>query len=106
MRQPHTATVSSIMMAPRPRICIRRSAPIAPGYPMMLRIAREVAWLSEGSCTDQVISAAPVTPDSAIRPSPVRLRNCRSNISRIDAGRCPTMGMTRSIAGILMRPRD
>ncbi len=32
--------------------------------------AREVAWLSDGSCTDQVISAAAMTPDSAIRPRP------------------------------------
>ena len=30
---------------------------------MMLRIAREVAWLRLGSCTDQVISAAAATPD-------------------------------------------
>ena len=37
----------------------------------MLRIGREVAWLSEGSCTDQVISAADATPDSAIRPTPL-----------------------------------
>ena len=31
MRQPHTATVRISMIAPSPRICISRSAPIAPG---------------------------------------------------------------------------
>jgi hypothetical protein len=31
MRQPHTATGRISMMAPKPRICINRSAPIAPG---------------------------------------------------------------------------
>ncbi|MFK4562570.1 hypothetical protein ABIF95_005100 [Bradyrhizobium ottawaense] len=30
MRQPQTATVRTSMMAPSPRICIARSAPIAP----------------------------------------------------------------------------
>ena len=31
MRQPHTATGRISITAPRPRICINRSAPIAPG---------------------------------------------------------------------------
>lgn len=31
IRQPHTATGSISMIAPSPRICISRSAPIAPG---------------------------------------------------------------------------
>src|SRR5882757_359227 len=68
---------------------------------MMLRMAREVAWLSEGSCTDQVISAAATTPDSAIRPSPLNSRSRRPSASRNESGRWPTRGMTRSIAGML-----
>src|SRR5215470_9572181 len=67
----------------------------------MLRIAREVAWLREGSCTDQVISAAAATPDSAIRPSPTSSRMRRVSASRIDCGKWLTRGMTRSIAAML-----
>src|SRR6202158_1045309 len=70
----------------------------------MLRVARDVAWLRLGSCTDHVISAAAATPDSAIRPSPASSRKRRANASRIDAGNWPTRGMTRSIAGMLMGP--
>src|SRR5260370_40695373 len=70
----------------------------------MLRMAREVAWLRLGSCTDHVISAAAATPDSAIRPSPASSRTRRTKASRIDAGNWPTRGMTRSIAGMLIRP--
>ena len=33
------------MIEPRPKICISRSAPIAPPFPMRLRIGPEVAWL-------------------------------------------------------------
>src|SRR5215813_1190635 len=67
---------------------------------MMLRMAREVAWLREGSCTDHVISAAAAPPASAIRPSPISSRSRRNSESRIEAGRWPTSGMTRSIAGM------
>src|SRR5260370_26928702 len=70
----------------------------------MLRIARDVAWLRLGSCTDHVISAAAATPDSAIRPSPASSRSRRAKASRIEAGNWPTRGMTRSIAGMLMGP--
>ena len=72
----------------------------------MLRIARDVAWLRLGSCTDHVISAAATTPDSAIKPSPASSRSRRASASRIDAGNWPTRGMTRSIAGMLMGPCD
>src|ERR1700736_1042793 len=70
----------------------------------MLRIARDVAWLRLGSSTDHVISPAAATPDSAIRPSPVSSRSRRARASRIEAGNWLTMGMTRSIAGMLMGP--
>ena len=72
----------------------------------MLRIAREVAWLRLGSCTDQVISAAAATPASAIKPRPASSRSRRASASRIEAGNWPTRGMTRSIAGMLMGPCD
>src|SRR5271154_3264237 len=75
----------------------------------MLRIAREVAWLRDGSCTDQVISAAETTPANAIRPRPVSSPSRRTSASRIEVGRWLTRGMTRSIAGIEavgLRPRQ
>src|ERR1041384_7451980 len=67
----------------------------------MVRTAREVAWLREGSGTDQVISAAAATPDSAISPRPASSRMRRVSASRIDGGRWLTRGMTRSIAAML-----
>src|SRR6476660_2243758 len=70
----------------------------------MLRIARDVAWLRLGSCTDHVISAVATTPHSAITPSPAISRTRRARASRIEAGSWPTRGMTRSIAGMLMGP--
>ncbi len=94
------------MIAPRPRICINRSANIAPGYPTMLRMARDVAWLRLGSCTDQVIRAAAPIPERDNKARPVSSRRRRANASRIDAGKWPTRGMTRSIAGMLMGPCD
>src|SRR6476620_5888946 len=72
----------------------------------MLRIARDVAWLRLGSCTDHVVSAAATTPHSAITPSPASSRNRRAKASRIEAGNWPTRGSTRSIAGMLMGPCD
>src|SRR5438105_7023345 len=68
----------------------------------MLRMARDVAWLRLGSCTDQVVSAAAATPDSAIKLNPASSRRRRASASRIDAGNWPTRGITRSIAGMLM----
>src|ERR1700687_5298311 len=70
----------------------------------MLRIARDVAWLRLGSCTDHLISAAAATPDKAIKLNPESSRSRRAKASRIEAGNWPTRGMTRSIAGILMGP--
>src|SRR5258705_10467146 len=70
----------------------------------MLRIARDVAWLRLGSCTDHVISAAATTPHSAITPRPASAARRRAKARRIEAGNWPTSGMTRSIAGMLMGP--
>ncbi len=72
----------------------------------MLRIARDVAWLRLGSCTDHVISAAPVAPDNNSNTRPASSRNRRANASRIEAGNWPTMGRTRSIAAMLMETCD
>ncbi len=72
----------------------------------MLRIARDVAWLRLGSCTDHVISAAAATPESDSNARPASSRRRRANASRIDAGKWLTRGMTRSIAGMLMGPCD
>src|SRR5579883_1118902 len=71
---------------------------------MMLWMPREVAWLSEGSCTDHVISAAAIRPDNPTRPRPNNSRRRRAKASRIEVGRWPTRGMTRSIAGMSFRP--
>src|ERR1700742_4125020 len=70
---------------------------------MMLRIAREVAWLRLGSCTDHVVSAAAARPAKTISPSPISSRKRRTSASRIDAGKWPTRGMTRSIDGMCPR---
>src|SRR5580704_6039976 len=70
----------------------------------MLRITRDVvAWLRLGSCTDHVVSAAAASPEKMIRPSPINSRRRRTRASRIDAGRWPTRGMTRSIDGMCPR---
>src|SRR5471032_2104462 len=70
----------------------------------MLWIAREVAWLRLGSCTDQVTSAAAATPERVSKATPASSRKRRASASRIAAGNWPTRGMTRSIAGMLMGP--
>src|ERR1700722_2590763 len=70
----------------------------------MLRIARDVAWLRLGSCTDQVTSAAAAPPASPSSARPASSRKRRASASRIAAGSWPTRGMTRSIAGMLMLP--
>src|SRR5262245_58851345 len=50
-------TGSSSASEPKPSNCISRSAAIAPGRPSKLCTRASVAWLSDGSCTDQVASA-------------------------------------------------
>src|ERR1700722_11185622 len=70
----------------------------------MLRIARDVAWLRLGICTEKVTSAAAATPASTSSARPASSRKRRASASRIAAGSWPTRGMTRSIAGMLMWP--
>ncbi len=57
-RQPQMAIGRTIAIAAMPNSCISRSATTAPGTPSMLRIGALVAWLSDGSLTDQVASAS------------------------------------------------
>src|ERR1700758_3750532 len=48
--------------APSPNSCIIRSAATAPGQPTQLRTGASVAWLSDGSATDQLASVSATTP--------------------------------------------
>src|SRR6202011_5199256 len=50
-----------------------------------------------------VVSEEAASPDKMIRPSPINSRRRRTSASRIDAGRWPTRGMTRSIDGMCPR---
>src|SRR3981081_3221932 len=72
----------------------------------MLRIDREGAWLGRRFLTRQGDSAAAATREKLSNPRPASSRKRRAKASRIDAGNWPTRGMTRSIAGMLMGPRD
>ena len=81
-RQPSSASGSSSSTEPRPSNCIARSEKIAPGKPSRFLIGVWVAWLSDGSCTDQVASA--ITPSSAqvISASPASSLKRRRTMSR------------------------
>src|ERR1700729_2254175 len=73
---------------------------------MMLWIARDVAWLRLRSCTDHVTTPAAAMLARVGQPRPASSRNRRPSDSRIVAGKWPTRGITRSIAGMLMGPCD
>ena len=81
-RQPIKASGSNSKMAARPSSCIARSEKMAPGKPSRFLIGVCVAWLSEGSCTDQVARA--MTPSSAqvISASPANSLRRRRTMSR------------------------
>ena len=82
MRQPQTATGSTSTVEASPSNCINRSLPIAPVAPSRLRTGASVAWLSDGSCTDQVASAQPIVTASVISPMPPHSRILRRNAPR------------------------
>ncbi len=67
--------------------CIAISAAMAPGAPIRLWIAVEVAWLRLGSSTDQVSKASDIapTPESTLRPISSAAR--RLGNSRTESGR-------------------
>ncbi len=70
-RQPQTASGSRAAMEPRPRICMARSATMAPGQPRRLRTGESVALLRLGSSTDHVASEAATRPAIASSASPI-----------------------------------
>ncbi len=81
-RQPVSASGISTIAAASPSICIIRSAAMAPGAPSRLCTFALVAWLKEGSCTDQVASAIAVISASVMRPTPASSLRRRRTISR------------------------
>ena len=86
-RQPQAATGNRNAMVAMPSNCIIRSALIAPVRPSMLRTGALVAWLSEGSCTDQVASATAAMPASPSSTAPVISCRRRRNAARISSER-------------------
>ena len=82
IRQPQMATGSTSTVDARPSSCINRSLPIAPGAPSRLRTGASVAWLNEGSCTDQVASAHPIVTASVIKAMPPHSRMRRRIMPR------------------------
>ena len=69
-------------MLASPSNCIARSEKIAPGSPSRLWIGFCVAWLSEGSCTDQVASAIAASTASVSSASPASSLTRRRTMSR------------------------
>ena len=97
-RQPHTAIGNTNAIAAMPNSCISKSDTTAPGPPSMLRIGLLVAWLSEGSCTDQVTSASVSATASRISAIPPSSRSRRFSDSRTESDRSPRLSRPRSIA--------
>ena len=100
-RQPSNISGNSSMMAARPSNCIAKSEKIAPGKPSRLCTGLCVAWLSEGSCTDQVASA--IAPSSArvISARPASSLSRRRKMSRKCSETKAMASRLRSIAGML-----
>ena len=96
-RQPQTATGSTSATAATPNSCISRSATMAPGRPSRLRTGALVAWLSEGSCTDQVASASASSMASAISARPPSSRRRRRSASRSASDRKLKLSRPRSM---------
>ena len=84
-RQPQAATGNSKAIVAMPSSCIIRSALIAPVRPSMLRTGALVAWLSEGSCTDQVASATAATPARPSSTAPMISCRRRRSAARISS---------------------
>ena len=103
-RQPQIAIGSTIAIAAMPNSCISRSAPTAPGMPSKLRIGALVAWLSDGSLTDQVVSASPKPSASRISAMPPNSRSRRLSCSRSESDRRPRPSRPRSMARMQLHP--
>ena len=80
--QPSSVSGSSSTMLAKPSNCMARSEKMAPGKPSRLWIGFCVAWLSEGSCTDQVASAMAPSSPSVSRARPAASLKRRRTMSR------------------------
>ena len=96
-RQPQTATGSTSASAATPSSWISRSATMAPDTPSMLRTGALVAWLSEGSCTDQVANAIASSAASTSSARPPSSRRRRRSASRTVSGRKVRLSRPRPI---------
>ena len=88
------------LMLAKPSNCIARSEKMAPGKPSRLWIGFCVAWLSEGSCTDQVASAMAPSSPSVSSASPASSLRRRRTMSRKCSETKATMSRLRSAAGM------
>ncbi len=101
-RQPNSASGASSRMAASPKSCMARSEKMAPGKPSRLWIGFCVAWLSEGSCTDQVASAMAPSSASVSSARPANSRTRRRTMSRKCSETKATMSRLRSAAGMVL----
>ena len=109
LRMPAWVFGAPLSGAPRfivamPSSCIIRSALIAPVRPSMLRTGALVAWLNEGSCTDQVASAMAIAAASTISAKPPLSQMRRRSRARNSSDQFES-SMPRSMAAISLGPR-
>ncbi len=69
---------------------------MAPGVPRKLRTGPSMAWLSDGSCTDQVASATAISADNVINATPPLSEMRRRIMSRRSSDQ-PESSMPRSM---------
>ena len=98
--QPSSVSAAAVPMLAKPSNCIARSEKMAPGKPSRLWIGFCVAWLSEGSCTDQVASAMAPSSASVISASPASSLRRRRRMSRKCSETKATTSRLRSAAGM------
>src|SRR5262245_7625164 len=100
-RQPQIPIGSITVSAASPKICIDRSAMVEPAIPRRLRTGVVVAWLSEGSRTDQVASATASSKANRINARPTSWRSRRRSASRASSVRKVRLSRVRSIADMV-----
>ena len=96
-RQPQIAIGSMSASEATPNSCMSRSATIAPYCPNALCTGLLVAWLNEGSCTDQVASAIASRIARPISARPPSSRSRRCSASRTASGRKLRLSRPRSM---------
>ena len=74
---------------------------MAPGVPSRLRTGVSVAWLSEGSCTDQVASASDISAASAISAMPPHSHSLRRIALRMSSDQSQASRVVRSVAVVM-----